>query len=242
MSIRSESSAPIEETTISPLFNLTNIRELDLSNIIVNTNQITGFSRLINIRDIDFSNVVGNYLENNAGQINFEELQTMKDLTRINFLNQHLVEEDFKKMGKLTSLISMDIMEYDNQSFLEYLSSLTNLTRIWYFGDGGSTDVEGLQYKDLTKLEYLVIPCSETVTQLQYLSRLTNLSVTSGTMTTEQLSSIALMTQLRDLDISCETEQGPVDLSSLINVSSITVFVPYHLAKDLDYQLRKRAN
>jgi hypothetical protein len=82
LSIGVVSQSQVEEEDLAPLFDLTTLRELELSGMKINTTHISGFSRLCSIRSISLS-VVYSTLTEDENRINFEEFQTLKYLTSL---------------------------------------------------------------------------------------------------------------------------------------------------------------
>jgi hypothetical protein len=173
LSIDVASRSQVEEEDLAPLFDLTTLRELELSGMQINTRYVSGFSRLCSIRSISLS-VVYSTLTEDENRINFEEFQALKYLTSLKVSGLALTEKDFGHIGKLTSLISLDI--YDDRAYPESLSNLSHLTGLWIYVEAPGC-VGELQIKNFTNLETLFSFSGSFAADFIHLKRLRDLSV-----------------------------------------------------------------
>ncbi|CAL6068513.1 Conserved_hypothetical protein [Hexamita inflata] len=187
---------------------------LQLQKLDLNTNCINELGKLSNLINLTFIDLHDNQI------CDITPLQTLVNLQELYLWSNQI--EDISAVKKLTNLKILNLGG-NNISDITTLSSLTELNTL-YLWDNLVTEIESLQY--LTKLKIMSVrtswkvPISQQFQNIQYISRLTNL--TDLFISRSQVSDISTLRNLTNLSVLELCENRISDISSIRYLSKIT--------------------
>ena len=197
-------------SSISPLKNLTKLRELNLGKNTTNyfhKNKISDISPLENL-----TNLTSLVLENNK----VSDISSLKNLTKLSELN--LNDNQIANVSSLRNLTNLTQLGLSGNQVAD-ISTLRNLTNLTQLGLAGNQVADISTLRNLTNLTQLGLAGNQVadISTLRYLTNLTQLGL-SGNQVAD-ISTLRNLTNLTQLGLS---GNQVADISTLRNLTNLT--------------------